>query len=135
MGCHALLQGIFPIQGLNRHLLHCREIFYPLSHQGSPCLMVNGLNHGTWFLCDTLIRTVEVHKGRVDPCCFSVAQWCLTFCKPMDCNTSGLSVPHQFLKFAQVHVHCITDAIQPSHPLTPSSPSAFNVFQHQGLFQ
>ena len=44
-------------------------------------------------------------------------------------------VPHHFLKFAQVHVQCISDAIQPSHPLTPSSPSALNLAQHQGLFQ
>ena len=36
---------------------------------------------------------------------------------------------------AQVHVHCISDVIQPSHPLTLSSPSAFNFSQHQGLFQ
>ena len=36
MGCHALLQGIFPTQGLNPGLLHCRRILYPLSHQGSP---------------------------------------------------------------------------------------------------
>ena len=48
------------------------RFFYPLSHLGSPCLTVNGLNHGTLFLCDTLIRTLELHKGRVQPCCF---QW------------------------------------------------------------
>ena len=42
----------------------------------------------------------------------------------MDCSTPGLSVPHHLPKFAQVHVHCILDAIQPSHPLTPFSPSA-----------
>ena len=53
----------------------------------------------------------------------------------MDCSMPGLSVPHHLLKFAQVHVHCIGDAIQPSHPLTPSSPSALNLCQHQGLFQ
>ena len=41
-------------------------------------------------------------------------------CDPMDCNTPGLSAPHHLLKFAQVHVHCISDAIQPSHPLMPS---------------
>ena len=42
----------------------------------------------------------------------------------MDCSTPGLPVPHHLPKFAQVHVHCITDGIQPSHPLTPSSPSS-----------
>ena len=53
----------------------------------------------------------------------------------MDCSTPGLSVSHQLPKFAQVHVYCIGDAIQPSHPLTLSSPSALNLSQHQGLFQ
>ena len=52
----------------------------------------------------------------------------------MDSSMPGLPVPHHLLKFAQVHVHCIGDAIQPS-PLTPSSPSALNLSQHQGLFQ
>ena len=54
---------------------------------------------------------------------------------PMDCNKPGLPVPHHLPKFAQVRVHCINDAIQPPHPLTPSSPSALNLSQHQGLFQ
>ena len=47
----------------------------------------------------------------------------------------GLSVLHHLPKFSQVHVYCISDAIQPSHPLMPSSPSALNVSQNQGLFQ
>ena len=47
----------------------------------------------------------------------------------------GLSVPHHLPKFAQVHVRCISDAIQPFHPLSPSSPPAFNISQHQGLLQ
>ena len=53
----------------------------------------------------------------------------------MDYSTPGLLVPHHLLEFAQVHVHCIGDAIQLSHPLVPSSPSAFSLSQHQGLFQ
>ena len=62
---------------------------------------------------------------------FTVAQSCLTLCNPMDCSTPGLPVPHHFPKFAQVHVYCIGDAIQPSHPLMPSSPSALSLSQHQ----
>ena len=54
---------------------------------------------------------------------------CLTLCDPMDCSTPDLPVPHHLPEFAQVH------AIQPSHPLMPSSPSAFNLSQHQGLFK
>ena len=53
----------------------------------------------------------------------------------MDYSLPGFPVPHHVLEFAQVHVHWVSDAIQPSHPLLPSSPSAFNIFQHQGLFQ
>ena len=51
----------------------------------------------------------------------------------MDCSTPGLPVPHHLLEFAQVHVHLISDAIQPSHPLPPSSPSAFNLSQDQSF--
>ena len=68
-------------------------------------------------------------------CCFSVAQLCLTLCDPMGCNETGLPVPHHLPEFSQVHVHCIIDAVQPSHPLMPSSHSALNLSQHQGLFQ
>ena len=54
-----------------------------------------------------------------------------TPCDSMDCSTPGLPLP----EFAQVHVHYSGDAVQPSFPLTPSSPSALNLPQHQGLFQ
>ena len=54
-------------------------------------------------------------------------------CDPMDFSTPGLTAPHYLPEFAQVHVHCINDVIQPSHPLMPSS--ALNVSQHQGFFQ
>ena len=53
----------------------------------------------------------------------------------MDWNTPGFPVPHRLPQFAQVHDHWVGDAIQPFHPLWPSSPSAFNLSQHQGLFQ
>ena len=49
--------------------------------------------------------------------------------------TAVLPVPHHLPEFAQVHVQGVTDAVQPSHPLSPSLPSAFNLSQHQGLFQ
>ena len=53
---------------------------------------------------------------------------------PMDCSMPGFSVPHYLLEFAQIHVHWVNDAIQPSCPLSPSS-SLFNLSQHQDLFQ
>ena len=49
----------------------------------------------------------------------SVAQSCLTLCDPMDCSTPGLAVHHQLPEFTQTHVHWVSDAIQPSHPLSP----------------
>ena len=68
-------------------------------------------------------------------CCCSVTQSCLSLCDPMDCSTPGFPVPHHLPKFAQVHVHCISDGFQTSYPVMPSSPSAFNLSKHQGLFQ
>ena len=53
---------------------------------------------------------------------------------PMDCSMVGFTVLHCFPGFAQTHVHCVGNAIQPSHPLSSPSP-ALNLFQHQGLFQ
>ena len=64
----------------------------------------------------------------------SVAQSCPTLCDPMDCSTPDLSVDHQLPEFTQTHVHRVCDAIQPSHPLSSPSPPAFNISQHQGLF-
>ena len=65
----------------------------------------------------------------------SVIQSCPTLCDPMDCSTPGLPVHHQLPELAQTHVHWISDAIQPSHPLSSPSPPTFNLSQHQGLFQ
>ena len=56
-------------------------------------------------------------------------------CDPMNRSTPGLPVHHQLLEFTQTHVHQVSDAIQPSHPLSSPSPPAPNPSQHQGLFQ
>ena len=63
------------------------------------------------------------------------AQLCLTICDHMDCGTPGFPVHHQLPEFNQTHVHQGEDAIQPSQPLSSPSPPAFNLSQHQGLFQ
>jgi len=65
----------------------------------------------------------------------SVAQSCLTLCDPMNHSTPGLPVHHQLPEFAQTHVHWVSNAIQPSHPLSSPSPPAPNPSQHQSLFQ
>ena len=69
------------------------------------------------------------------PCCCSVTRSCLTLCDPMNSSTPGFPVLHCLPEFAQTHVHRVGDAIQPSHPLSPPSPPALNLSQHQGLFQ
>ena len=53
----------------------------------------------------------------------------------MECSMPGFPVHHQLPEFAQTHVHWVSDTIQPSHPLSSPSLSAFNLSQHQGLFQ
>ena len=65
----------------------------------------------------------------------SVTQFCPTLSDPMDCSMPGFPVQHQLPELTQTPFHWVTDAIQPSHPLLSPSPPAFNLFQHQGLFQ
>ena len=66
----------------------------------------------------------------------SVAQSCLTLCDPMNCSTPGLPVHHQLPEFTQTHVHRISNAIQPSHPLSsllllPPIPPSIRVFSNE----
>ena len=68
-------------------------------------------------------------------CCCLVTKSCPSLCIPMDCNIPGFPVLHCLPKFAQTHVHWVRDAIQPFHPLSSPSPPAFNLSQHQSLFQ
>ena len=65
----------------------------------------------------------------------SLAQSCSILCNPMDCSMPGFPVHHQLLELGQTHVHRVGDAIQPSYPLSSPSPPAFNLSQHQRLFQ
>ena len=65
----------------------------------------------------------------------SVAQSCPTLYDPMNRSTPGLPVHHQLPESIQTHVHQVSDAIQPSHPLSSPSPPALNLSQHQGLFK
>ena len=65
----------------------------------------------------------------------SLSQARPTLCNPMDCSTSGFPVYHQLSELTQTHVHPVSDAIQPSHPLLSLSPPSFSLSQHQGLFK
>ena len=83
-----------------------------------------------------IISTIQTRKVRHSSVHFSsVAQLCLTLCDPMNHSASGLPIHHQLPEFIQTHVHRVGDAIQPSHPLSASSPPAPSPSQHQSLFQ
>ena len=86
-----------------------------------------------------------LHKHKSNVLCFlnisvsdqirSVAQSCPTLYDPMNHSTPGLPVHHQLPEFTETHVHRVSDAIQPSHPLSSPSLPAPNPSQHQSLFQ
>ena len=92
-----------------------------------------------WFLCNNLkwqwitevVKIITMIMFQFS----SVIQSCPTLCDPMNRSTPGLPVHHQLPEFTQIHVHQVSDAIQPSHPLLSPSPPAPNPSEHQGLFQ
>ena len=110
LGCHALLQGIFPTQGLNPDLWPCRQILYHLSHQGSPPYAIR-------FSPVQLLSRVQLFA----------TPWTAARQASLSINKS-----RSLLKLMCVESG---DAIQPSHPLSSPSPPALNLFQNQGLFQ
>ena len=78
--------------------------------------------------CHFLLQCMKVKSES------EVIQSCPILCNPMNCSTPGLPDHHQLLETTQTHVHWVSDAIQPSHPLSSPSP-ALNLSQHQGLFK
>ena len=95
----------------------CREIFIFLIHFLSFCHF-----HNTFL--PYLLGFLVCHQQKpfylsLCCCCCSVIQSCPAFCDPMDSSMPGLPVPCRLPEFAQVHVHSISNAVQPSHPLMP----------------
>ena len=82
------------------------------------------------FIIETVLMVLKIS---ILLCC-SVDKSCLTLCEPMDCSLPTFPVHYYLPELAQTYVHWVTDAIQPSHPLSSPSP-AFSLSQHQGLFQ
>ena len=120
-----------------------RSAFFtvPLSHPYMTTGKTIALTRRTFFgkvmslLFNMLSRLVIIFLPMSSVQFSSVAQLCLTFCYPMNRSTPGLPVHHQLPEFTQTHVHQVSDAIQPSHPLSSSSPPAPNPSEHQSLFQ
>ena len=124
VGSLSLLQGIFPTQGSNLGLPHCRQILYQLSHKGD--LQILAIIPGDFFPIFNFEHLGLLSWASVQ---FSSAtQLCPTVCDPMDCSMPGFPVCHQLPELAQTHVHQVGNAIQPS-------PPAFSLSQHRGLFQ
>ena len=94
-------------------------------------LSQNSLHTG----CHILLNRVPCYTVGHCCCCCSGAKWCPALCDPMDCSTPGFPVLHYLSEFAQTHVHCVIDVIQPSHPLLPPFSPALSLSRHQGLFQ
>ena len=82
----------------------------------------------------TVLNLSNINTGSVQFSSVQLLSSCPTLCNPKDCSTPGFPVHHQLLEFIQTHVYWVSDAIQPSHLLS-LSPPAFNLSQHQGLFQ
>ena len=93
------------------------------------------LMEASWWQRLTAGETGSYSNGRGRAQFSSVAQSCPTLCNPMNRSTPGLPVHHKLLEFTQTHVHRVSDAIQPSHPLSSPSPPDPNPSQHQSLFQ
>ena len=116
-----------------------------LWRMGPVCSMWNASGPGIEFmlpeLASRLPATVPPGKSCFDlffknlSCCCLLIQLCPTLCDPMDCSMPGVPVLPCLPEFAQIHVHYVGDAIQPSHPLSPHSLLALSLSQHQSLFQ
>ena len=101
---------------------------------------MNGHYYIFWFLYLflTILTYSKVitysYKDIIESAQFSsVAQSCPTLCDPMDCSTLGFPAPHQLLEPTEIYVHCGSDVIQPSHPLSPSIFPSIRVFFNESV--
>ena len=122
-----------------RNILHCKisSISF-LYRTGFLFIQLKFRKEGTrsfpiYLVCKYLASSFVVLLSIYIPV-VQLAQSCPTLCNPKDCSMPGFPVLHYLLEFAQTHMHWISDAIQPSHPLSSSSPLDSSS-QHQGLFQ
>jgi len=96
-----------------------------------PCWWECNLVQPVWRTVWRLLKKLEIELPSDQ--IRSVAQSCPILCDPMNRSTPGLPVHHQLPEFTQTHVHQVSDAIQPSHPLSSPSPPAPNPSQHQSF--
>ena len=143
VGCYALLKGFFITQGLNPGLSNCSQILYCLSHQENPWILewaANLFSRGSsWPRNQTGVSCIagRLFTNWITREALSVG-YCSCFSRPVMSEflqLHGLQHTKPHCPSANSCSLCWCDLVQPSHPLMPSSPSAFNLSQHQGLFQ
>ena len=129
------------------HSLPKMWILYQLSHLGSPRTLMwvayplpRGSSQprnrtGVSSVARRFFTNWAMREAHIKFQFSSVAQSSQTLCDPMNYSTPGLPVHHQLPEFTETHVHRVSDAIQPSHPMSSPSPPAPNPSQHQSLFQ
>ena len=129
--------GDLPNPGIKSRYPHYRLILYQMSHKGIPLLMQSNLYQLVYFVNIHITifqslppRTLKVFQLMVTSSVqLSSVQSHQTLCDSMNRSTPGLPIHHQL---PQTHIHQVSDAIQPSHPLSPPSPPV-NLSQHQGI--
>ena len=127
----SFVHGIFQARILEWGAIAFSDCIH-VTHLNSPNLFKNLFGMAsTTILCVFVKVPNDFHVIQFS----SVAQSCPTLCNPMNHSMPGLPVNHQLLESIQTHVHQVSDAIQPSHPLSSPSPPAPKPSQHQGLFQ
>ena len=132
LACPALAGGFFTTEPPGMPLGHVSPFLYPRASLTVTGASSQDTDIGIWF---TQGRTSFPLGTRLSVQFSSISQSCPTLCDPMNRSAPGLPVHHQLLEFTQTHVYRVSDAIQPSHPLSPPSPPAPNPSQHQSLFQ
>ena len=115
------------LAGLSGYYLNTTESFGP--SQDSYTFLKWSLSGLATEMARTMATTHDVGF------CCSVAQSCPSLWDPVNSSKPGFPALYYLLEFSQIHVHWISNAIQPFHPLSSPSPSAFNLSQHQGSSQ
>ena len=117
MGCHFLLQCM-KVKSESEVAQLCPTLTNPMDCS-LPGSSIHGIFQARVLEWGAIAFSESLHSVPFS----SVAQSCLTPCDPMNCSTPGLPVRHQLPEFTQTHVHQVSDAIQPSHPLSSPSPA------------
>ena len=140
---YKVCKHFLPVCSVFFHFLSCWSLnlsyLPPYYSQLQECLIISKPHINSWndliylFHCSVECKCYR-HRGLVYLQFSSIAQSCPTLCDPMNRSTPDLPVHHQLPEFTQTHIHRVSDAIQPFHPLSSPSPLAPNPSQHQGLF-